>query len=614
MRAAQHLRGRVRSRLEILRLIRTLGAPTIVAATLLQAVVGAAPVAFIAATSLVIGRVPPALAHGVHSPDWHSLRNALFLAGGLFVATELVTPVQYAFADAVASRVDDRLRERILTASVTPVGLQALEQQESLERLMAMVDPSRGPGFTAGAACAGMFTLSARYLRWALAACLVGVAYAWWAAAAIALSALLVRIGIRSGLGRLTSFEGSLWPQRRRSGYLRDLITAPAAAKEVRVFGLLGWLQGRFRQTALDAVHPVWKVRRRVVLRPYALSVPVALALSGLVTILVVRSAARGDLSLTHLLFVLQAVVVVATLGEFFYESDFHTELGMSSYDALLTFEGAVAEAAPPPTPVVRDLGAAPQTAIRFERVSFAYPSSERRVFDELSLEIEAGRSLAIVGLNGAGKTTLVKLLARLYEPSTGRVTVDGVDLRDVDPAAWRARLAVIFQDFVHYELSVADNVGFGAPALLRDRARIDAMLDRVGARRFVDALPRGADTVLSRTYEDGADLSGGQWQRLAIARALMAVEGGASVLVLDEPTANLDVRAEAVFYDRFLELTAGLTTILISHRFSTVRRADDIVVLADGAVVERGSHDSLVAAGGRYAEMFGLQAARFGR
>jgi ATP-binding cassette subfamily B protein len=285
----------------------------------------------------------------------------------------------------------------------------------------------------------------------------------------------------------------------------------------------------------------------------------------------------------------------------------------MFSYDALCDFERTAAEAAPPALPE-RDLDGVPRASIRFERVSFTYPGGDRPVFDGLDLEIEAGRSLAIVGLNGAGKTTLVKLLARLYEPDGGRVSVDGADLRELPPDAWRRRLATIFQDFVHYELTAADNVGFGAPRLLGDRARLESVLDRAGARRFVEALPRGAETVLARRYDDGADLSGGQWQRLAIARALMAVEGGASVLVLDEPTANLDVRAEAVFYDRFLQLTEGLTTILISHRFSTVRRADRIVVLAGGRVLEDGSHDELVSRDGRYAEMFRLQASRFGR
>ena len=184
--------------------------------------------------------------------------------------------------------------------------------------------------------------------------------------------------------------------------------------------------------------------------------------------------------------------------------------------------------------------------------------------------------------------------------------------LRFANQRHWQRRIGAILQDFVHYDLPVSDNVGFGAPELAGDEASVRTALRRAGALELVEALPRGLATTLSREYDGGAELSGGQWQRIAIARALMAVEGGAGVLVLDEPTANLDVRAEAEFFDRFLELTEGLTTILISHRFSTVRRADRIVVLDGGRVVEAGSHDELLATDGRYAAMFRLQATRF--
>jgi ATP-binding cassette subfamily B protein len=205
-----------------------------------------------------------------------------------------------------------------------------------------------------------------------------------------------------------------------------------------------------------------------------------------------------------------------------------------------------------------------------------------------------------------------VKLLCRLHDPTDGRIVVDGVDLRELDPASWQQRIAALFQDFVQYKLSAADNVAFGD---LGADASVDA-LERAaamtGASRIVADLPGGWSTPLSRQFTGGADLSGGEWQRLALARAVHAVEGGAGVLILDEPTAALDVRGEAEVYDRFLELTQGLTTIVISHRFSTVRRADRIVVIEHGEVVEDGDHDTLVAAGGRYATMYELQAARF--
>jgi ATP-binding cassette subfamily B protein len=253
-----------------------------------------------------------------------------------------------------------------------------------------------------------------------------------------------------------------------------------------------------------------------------------------------------------------------------------------------------------------------PTSTIRFEHVSFAYAGTATPVLDGLDLEVRAGESLAIVGSNGAGKTTLVKLLARFYDPTDGRITVDGVDLRDLDPVAWQRRIGAIFQDFTRYELSARENVGLGAPERLDDDAALDAVAERAGALDLVRGLPNGWDTVLTRQVEGGIELSGGEWQRLALARALLAVEVGAGVLVLDEPTANLDARAETDLYDRFLALTRGITTIVISHRFSTVRRADRIVVIRHGRVVESGTHDELLALDGRYARMFRLQAARF--
>jgi ATP-binding cassette subfamily B protein len=200
-----------------------------------------------------------------------------------------------------------------------------------------------------------------------------------------------------------------------------------------------------------------------------------------------------------------------------------------------------------------------------------------------------------------------VKLLARLHDPSAGRILVDGTNLIELDPAQWQRQVAVVFQDFAHYPLTLRENIGWGSPAYLDDTDGL-----RESARRAGAPTDAGWDTVLSRSYDGGTDLSGGQWQRIALARALFAVRHGARILVLDEPTAWLDARGEADFFDRFLDITEGTTSLIISHRFSTVRRADHICVLDDGRVLEQGDHDSLVAAGNRYAELFRLQAARY--
>jgi ABC-type multidrug transport system fused ATPase/permease subunit len=247
-----------------------------------------------------------------------------------------------------------------------------------------------------------------------------------------------------------------------------------------------------------------------------------------------------------------------------------------------------------------------------FQNMSFAYPDGEGRVFDRLDLALPAGRSLALVGDNGEGKTTLIKLLARLYDPDGGRIAVDGVDLAELEPDAWRRQLAVVFQDFCRYELPARDNMGFGRIDAPRDDEALATAARLGGISDVITGLPGGWDTPLSRQYTDGAELSGGQWQRLALSRAMFAVEHGARVLILDEPTAHLDVRAESDLYERFLDLTRGLTTILVSHRFATVRLADQIAVLGNGRVAEHGTHDELLDRGGHYARMFELQAAPF--
>jgi ATP-binding cassette subfamily B protein len=269
---------------------------------------------------------------------------------------------------------------------------------------------------------------------------------------------------------------------------------------------------------------------------------------------------------------------------------------------AVLRLEPAMAPAGALP-PGHRNAAGLPAREVHFRDLSFAYPGG-RPVLDHFDLTIPAGTSLAIVGQNGAGKTTLAKLLCRLYDPQSGAIEVDGVDLRELEIGSWRSRLAAVFQDFIRFELPMRDNV---APAGAPDEAILEA-LQSAGAGELA-----GLDTVLARGYEGGTDLSGGQWQRVALARALCAVRLGAGVVLLDEPTAQLDVRGEAEIFERILTATRRCTTILISHRFSTVRHADRICVLEQGKVVELGTHDELMVQGGRYRTMFELQAQRFG-
>jgi ATP-binding cassette subfamily B protein len=247
------------------------------------------------------------------------------------------------------------------------------------------------------------------------------------------------------------------------------------------------------------------------------------------------------------------------------------------------------------------------ERGLRFENVGFRYPDSDRWALQGIDLFIPAGQSLALVGQNGAGKTTFIKLLTRLYDPSEGRVLLDGRDLQEWDEDVLRRRLGVIFQDFNQYYFLLRENIGVGSIEHLEDQPRIDRAVDRGGARELVAELSQGLETQLGRWFAGGVELSGGQWQKVALARAFMRQE--ADILVLDEPTAALDAEAEHAVFQRFRALAEGRTTILISHRFPTVRMADRILVLEKGHIIEQGTHDQLVAAEGRYAKLFSLQA-----
>ena len=306
-----------------------------------------------------------------------------------------------------------------------------------------------------------------------------------------------------------------------------------------------------------------------------------------------------GDLNLGQVVMFAQSALGTAMIA--FGGLNWALDGSAAPVAAVLRLEPAMAPAGALASGA-RPAGVAPARAIRFRDLTFAYPGGPP-VLAGLDLTIPAGSSLAIVGQNGAGKTTLAKLLCRLYDPQAGAIEVDGVDLRDFELRSWRSRVTAVFQDFIRFELPLRDNV---APAGAPD-AVVRAALESAGASTLA-----GLDTVLARGYEGGTELSGGQWQRIALARALCAVQLGAGVVLLDEPTAQLDVRGEAEIFDRILAATRHCTTILISHRFSTVRHADRICVLEHGRVIELGTHDELMAQGGRYRTMFDLQAQRF--
>ncbi|WP_158839863.1 ABC transporter ATP-binding protein [Saccharothrix deserti] len=604
----------VRPRLRIVRLLTSGGDGLVVFLTVLNVALGLLPVAFVVATSVLVGEVPAAVDGGVDSAAWDRLTGIFLLAAAAFLLTQLLTPVGNALGQRLRRRVDGALRDEAMALMLRPVGIGPLEDQRILDELSETVRAFDREWGTPGQACVGLLGLVARYTRLLALVVVIGVAVAWPAGPAVGAAVLLFRYGQRGGLRKYSRVWREVVGKQREVTYLHQVTMTDVAAKEIRLFGLSGWLADRYVAAWEAVVRPFERARRRVYLVPYLVLTSVGLLLAGGAMVHTAQLAATGQVGLTALALGVQAVALAISLGGYYPEADTSTQYAMLSLSALQRLRERLDEVEAGQRPPGRAAVPAgtPAVALTFDRVGFRYPGAGRTVLDGIELELPAGRCTAVVGVNGAGKTTLVKLLGRLYEPTSGSVRADGVDIAEFDPEQWRRQVGVIFQDFVRYELTAAENIALGAAHVPVDRAVVLRAAERAGIAEALLALPDGLDTPLSRAYPGGTDLSGGQWQRIAIARALYALEAGAKVLVLDEPTAALDVRAEAAFFDRFVELTRGVTSLLISHRFSSVRRADHIVVLDGGRVVERGSHDGLIAAGGHYARLFALQAERF--
>ena len=582
------------------------GMTAALAATLLLGV-GLSAAALVASAALVAA-VAGAVAAGPAAASFSRLAVPLGAVAGLLVLVQAVAQVQAALTLRLGHALDAHLRARAIGAALAPAGIGHLEDP-GLADLVAQARGVAMGQYTPGLALWGLVDLLSARLQALASAGLIAVYFQWWVAVGLLALLQLARWRTRRlASERLEAGIAASTAEMRRADYYLDLAISPDAAKEVRVFGLAEWVVGSFTGHWRAAMSDLWRIRRRGTLAasPWLLACvfpPVLLAVG-----LAGRAAATGAIGLAALAVVAQAVFRLAAQLFMTTHTESWLEHGATSVPAILELERATRVGAGAGR---RDLGDAPRREIRFEGVTFAY-DGRPPVLAGLDLVVPAGRSLAVVGANGAGKTTLVKLLCRLYEPAAGSVRVDGVDLRELAPEGWRRRIAVIFQDFARYDLPVSDNVGFGAIHLGGDRTALERAARRAGALELISHLPRGWDTVLSPRYAGGTELSGGEWQRVALARALMAVEGGARVLVLDEPTAALDVRAEAQLFDRFLEVTRGLTSIVVSHRFGTVRRADLICVLDGGRVAELGGHDELLALGGVYARLFALQASRF--
>jgi ABC-type multidrug transport system fused ATPase/permease subunit len=553
---------------------------------------GLLPSALAVATGVLVGAVQ----------QGRPLGGPLAWTGGLFVLLQVMAPLERAVSANLGSRVAAWLYDRLTDACVTPPGMGHLEDPALAADLTVARD------FDLGMTGPPMF-INLGFIADGLVLSLVGLSsaallfgFAWWAPLLLAGAWLATHWFLR---------ESAVWADRnteevreaqRHAEYAYRLAVDPPAAKEVRLFGLADFVMDRFvaRRTRL---HELQYRATRLREKPLAGSALLVLGASAVVFWAIADAAASGRLDLARAVVFAQAAYGVSAIafGGMSWALDGASApvAAVRRLQAATAERGALSSVAAPGDP--RGL---PAREVRFRDVTFAYPGSDRPVLAGLDLTIPAGTSLAIVGQNGAGKTTLAKLLCRLYDPQSGAVLVDGSDLRTLDVAAWRRRLAAVFQDYVRFELPLRDNV---APAGAREESVAAALAD-AGAAGLASL-----DTPLARGYPGGTDLSGGQWQRVALARALCAVREGAGVVLLDEPTAQLDVRGEAEIFERILAATRGVTTILVSHRFSTVRLADRIAVLEDGRVAELGTHDELMALSGRYRTMFDLQASRFG-
>jgi ATP-binding cassette, subfamily B, bacterial len=564
------------------------------------------PNATLVAMGAVVGRVPGAAQHGLSSPDGHRLIGALAVAVAFFAGMLLLGPVQGGLSAVVKARLTFAMQDRLMAAVSGPVGIAHLEDSGVLDRLaraqgsLISYYPGDAPVTLAG-------VIGTRLSG--LVACGILATFRWWLGLVVLAAWLLARRPLRRIVLRQVRLVGGNAELMRRALYFMNLASRPAAAKEIRVYGLGSWAVEQFRANWLAGLAASWRNLARLNRTVLLIGCGVLLLYLGSAW-LIGDAALHHEISVQVLTVMLLMLVLSASVGTLTF-TDMGLEFMVSALPDLSGLEaqlGALGQS----FQGTRPAAALPDREVRFEGVTFRYPGAASPVLRELDLRLAAGRSTAIVGVNGAGKTTLVKLLCRLHDPTAGRITVDGVPLAELDPRAWQRQVAVVFQDFARYPLAMADNVGFGAHEHLRDAAGIEHAMELAGAAAIAAGLPSGDQTTLSAQYEGGVDLSGGQWQRVALARALFAVQHGARVLVLDEPTAWLDARGEAEFFDRFLEITKGVTTVVISHRFSTVRRADQVCVLDGGRVTERGSHDELVALGGTYASMFRLQAMRF--
>jgi len=534
------------------------------------------------------------------TPDWTGIFRLVALELVVALAAEVLQRTSNLFESLLGDLFGNRLSVRIMEHAAT-LDLENFEDPEFYDSL------ERARRQTAGRIGLLAILLGIGQSGLTLISLLVAlIAFNGWLLLILVFAVLPSFIGETHFAGLSYSLLYKWTPERRELDYLRYVATSNVTAKEVKLFGLADYFTRKYERLADE----FYEANR-------ALSIKRAATSGGLTTVstlgyyaanvFIIVDTVRGILSLGDLTFLVGSFQRSRSLisGILLRSADVYQQ-SLFLRDLFTFFEMEPRTASPAhPMPFPRPI----REGVVFENVGFRYPDSEAWALRNVSLRIGAGERVALVGENGAGKTTLVKLLARLYDPTEGRILLDGVDIREHDIDDIRRAIGVIFQDFVRYDLLVRENIAVGQIDAIDDQSRIVQAAEMSLADSVVAGLESGLDHMLGRRFTGGANLSGGEWQKIGLARAYVR---DAQILILDEPTAALDARAEYQVFERFSELTDGRMAVLISHRFSTVRMADRIVVLEKGTVIEDGTHDDLLLLSGRYAELFTLQAAGY--
>ena len=557
------------------------------------------PVATLYVSKLLVDLVVD-LANGKAGASLTRLWQILALEVGLIVATDLISRLIGITDSLIADLFTNRMTLRLMrhAASLDLVTFEDPAFQDKLERARRQTTDRLSMLFlvaSLGQQVLSLLAMSASVIAFSpffFLLLLVSLVPVFWSESHFA------------GLAYSLLFRWT--PERRQIDYLRLLGASHTTAKEVKLFGLSNYLIEQVGELfeRFYAENRKLAIRRSLVNFGWGL-LPTGAYYASFVYIL--QQTIAHAISVGDMIFLTRAFANArGYLTQIFQNITRVAEQALYLRDLFDFFETRPAlPAAENPIPAPRPF----REGFRFEDVVFAYPGAARPVLDGVSFSLAPGEKIALLGENGAGKTTLVKLLCRLYDPTAGRILLDGVDLREYDGESLRREIGVIFQDFLKYDTSAGNNIGFGAVEERLNRERIDLASAKSYADSVVRTLPSGYETMLGRRFEGGVELSQGQWQKIALARAYMRE---AQLLILDEPTAALDARAEYEVFERFANLTAGKSAVLISHRFSTVRMADQILVLEAGKIIERGAHGHLLALGGRYAELFELQAAGY--